>query len=106
MDRGEDPCTCAIVLTEVHSGLLPAEERATSALLESCEYLDISPPSARQAGKWRRTIRPGGRSLSTADVLIAAAAVAYNATVVTGNVGDFPIPGLGLLELPRTNRRQ
>jgi predicted nucleic acid-binding protein len=39
--------------------------------------------------------------LPLTDALIAATAVEHNATVVTGNVRDYPMPEVSILPLPR-----
>jgi predicted nucleic acid-binding protein len=43
------------------------------------------------AGRWRAEARRRGRTLSLPDALIAAAAVAMDATVITRNVRDFAL---------------
>ena len=43
------------------------------------------------AGRWRGEVRRAGRNLSLADALIAAAAEASDAIVLTRNVRDFSL---------------
>ena len=99
--RGDRLCTCDVVIAEVYSGMRPERERVTSGLLAGMEYLETSPGIATQAGRWRYDFSRQGRSLATTDVLIAATGLAYGATVITGNVRDYPMAEVSLLPLPR-----
>lgn len=87
--RGDDPVINEIVVCEVRAGLREREVAAFAAFIEPVEFVQHGPEHALLAGKWRAEARAMGRSLSLADALIAAAAAATDAAVLTRNVRDF-----------------
>lgn len=65
------------------------------AIVQPIEFIQPGPESALEAGRWRAEARGRGRLLSLPDALIAAAANAVDATILTRNVRDFsltPVP--------------
>ena len=88
---GDDPILCEIVVCEVRTGLRPNEVVHLEAFLEAVEFVQPSAESAILAGKWRAAARARGRTLSLADALIAAAADATGAAVLTRNGRDFAL---------------
>lgn len=102
--RGDTLSTCDVVLAEVYAGLHASEQDRAEELLSALEFLAISPTAARHAGRWRYAYMRQGRTLSVTDCLIAAVAASQAATVVTGNVRDFPMPEVTVLPLPRVRR--
>jgi predicted nucleic acid-binding protein len=99
--RGDDLCVSDVVVAEVYSGVHENIRPRVERLIDSLQFLVTSPEVAVQAGEWRYEYRRGGRQLGVADCLIAATAHAHAATVVTGNVRDFPMPEVVVLELPK-----
>jgi predicted nucleic acid-binding protein len=99
--QGQELCVCDVVLDEIFTGTFPVNERKTRALLEPMTFLSTSRDAAEQAGRWRFQFSRRGMQISLADSLIAATALDHDATVVTGNLKDFPMPELHLLPLPR-----
>jgi len=87
--RGDDPVINEIVVCEVRAGLRDQEIAPFEAFLEPIEFVQPGPDHALLAGRWRAEARAKGRSLSLADALIAAAADASDAAVLTRNVRDF-----------------
>lgn len=61
--------------------------------------------AAPQAGVWRYADARRGRQLGVTDCLIAAIAHERGIAVVTGNVADFPMPGVTVRPLPRERSR-
>jgi predicted nucleic acid-binding protein len=92
-------CTCCVCVTELYSGLSADAASTADELLDNLTYLDVTRDQARLAGSMRYQYARRGISLSTTDTIIAAVAVANDATLVTANVRDFPLEELQLLEL-------
>jgi predicted nucleic acid-binding protein len=99
--QGENLCTCAVVMAVVYAGLNPTERGRGEELLGSLRFFATSPGAARQAGLWRYAFARQGVQLATTDCLIAAVAHERGATLVTGNMDDYPIPERHRLPLPR-----
>ena len=87
--RGDEPLINEIVVCEVRAGLRGSDVRPFEAFLEPIEFIQPGPEHALLAGRWRAEARASGRALSLADSLIAAAAEAADAVVLTRNVRDF-----------------
>ena len=64
------------------------------------QHFPIAPPAARLAGELKRDYGRKGTTLNLGDVIIAAVAIHYGLTLLTGNVKDFPMVDLLLLPLP------
>jgi predicted nucleic acid-binding protein len=99
--QGDTLCVCAVSLAELWSGLEGPAMRLAEELLDSTEFLASSPAIGQQAGAWRYFYARRGITLRTTDVLVAATAHHYDATVITGNLRHYPMPELTLLPLPR-----
>ena len=89
--QGDDPVINEIVVCEVRTGLRDHEVTLFEAFLEPIEFVQPGPEHGLLAGQWRAEARIVGRSLSLADALIAAAADASDAAVLTRNVRDFAL---------------
>jgi predicted nucleic acid-binding protein len=90
-NRGDEPVINEIVVCEVRAGLRETDAAPFSAFLEPIELTQPGPQHALMAGEWRAQARATGRHLSLADALIAAAAEAADAAVLTRNVRDFAL---------------
>lgn len=88
---GHEPVVNEIIVCEVRAGLYPHEEACLDAFLEPVEFVQPGPEHAVIAGRWRAEAHARGRHLSLPDALIAAAAVANDAAVLTRNVRDFAL---------------
>ena len=88
---GDEPFVCAITVEEVSAGLRPSERERAGLILEGLREAPLGIAEGRLAGWWRRIYRQRGRTLSQADVLIAAAAAGLGARLATGNPRDFPM---------------
>lgn len=89
------PATSAINVEEIIRGLRGRREtEAAERLLSGLAVVPLRRREGALAGQWRRTFAGRGRTLAQADCLVAAAAVAAGARLATGNVKDFPMPGL------------
>lgn len=94
-------CTCDVAVAEVYTGLAPGERDRAGELLSTLTFPPTSAAAARQGGIWRYDYARRGMQLPTTDCLIAAIGHEYGATIITGNVADYPMPELNLLPLPR-----
>lgn len=101
--QGDRLCTCDVIIAEIYSGLKPKDRDKAERLLESLHFLATSADAARQAGEWRYEYARRGVALATSDVLIAATAYAHQASVLTANLKDYPMPEIRILALPRPN---
>jgi predicted nucleic acid-binding protein len=99
--RGDSLCTCDVVITEIFSGLYAEDRELGRKLTMSMQFLLTSERASRQAGVWRYDFRRRGIQLATTDCLIAAVALDRQATLVTGNVRDYPMPEISIVPLPR-----
>ena len=96
-ETGADLYTCDVVACEAMSGGTDEHLAAISRLIEPLEYVSTSPEAARWAGDSRlRRHREGGK-LGLGDALIAGAAMAIGATVVTRNRPDFERQGVPVI---------
>ncbi|MBM3924995.1 MAG: type II toxin-antitoxin system VapC family toxin [SAR202 cluster bacterium] len=91
---------CCINLAELYAGLSREEQARANALIESLDYYQVTRETAKQAGDFRYQFARQGTILTLADTLIAAAAVAEGATLVTANAKDFPMQEVQLLRQP------
>ena len=83
------PCCSVISVAELSAGRRAGEESATEALVNALVVVPVTREIAEVAGRFKRTIRR--RTLELADCLIAATAFVESATLVTGNVKDYPM---------------
>ena len=102
--RGDLLCVCDVVIAEVYAGLRPQDRGKVQRLLNAFCFLPTGPEAAQQAGEWRYVYARQGITISTTDVLIAATAHAHGATVVTGNIEDYPMSEVSVLTLPRARQ--
>jgi predicted nucleic acid-binding protein len=90
-EEGENPFVTEIVVCEVRAGLRESDAHHLSAFLQPIEFVQPGPDGAMLAGRWRYEAHEQGRQLSLGDALIAAAAEAIRAAVLTRNVRDFAL---------------
>lgn len=90
-EAGDEPMVNEIVVCEVRSGTRDADLPMFHAFFEPVEFIQPGPEAAVLAGTWRDQARKDGHHLSLPDALVAAAADAIDATVLTRNVKDFSL---------------
>ena len=89
--NSEPPYVCAINVEEIWRGARAGEEAAIRRLLRGLRVAALGGEEGELAGRWRRDFAARGVTLSQADCLVAAAAVAVGAHLATGNPKDFPM---------------
>ena len=97
--KSDEVGVCAVSVAEFFAGLRPDERLRWDAFVAELTYWATTREMARQAGIYRYEYARRGRTILTADALIAATAAAVGATLVTENVKDFPMLDLRLLRL-------
>ena len=90
-EAGDEPFVNGVVVCEVRAGLRSKDVPSLVGILEPVEFIQPGPESALQAGDWRRQAHERGRQLSLPDALVASAAAAVDAAVLTRNVRDFAL---------------
>ena len=90
-ESGDEPYANEVVICEVRAGLRRTDEPNLIGILAPVEFIQPGPEDAMLAGEWRRDAHERGYSLSLPDALIAAAAEAIDAAVLTRNVKDFAL---------------
>ena len=82
-------------------GVRATEAAAVEQLFDGgLQVVSIGRAAGRQAGEWRRRFAAEGTTLSQADCLIAAAALAADAVLATGNPRHFPMSGIEVEHWP------
>lgn len=82
---------CAVNVAEIYSGMHPAEDAETTALLRGLTYVPVSRGAAEFAGRLRCQLARAGLTLHMPDALIGAISLQENATLLTRNVKDFSL---------------
>lgn len=97
---GDRPWVCAVNVDEIVRGLRADEEEDARGLLVGLRTVPLGAEEGWQAGEWRRELGRRGITISQADALIAAAALAIGGRLATGNPKDFPLPELTVEHWP------
>jgi predicted nucleic acid-binding protein len=83
--------TSCVNIAEVERGIRPRERKAASALLERLGFLETGREAAVRAGRYQAAFEKRGRTIHTADALVAGTARAHGAILLTDNMRDFPM---------------
>ena len=100
LGRGDMLCTSPVNVEEIIRGLRAPEAETVEQLFDGLHVVPIGRMEGHQAGEWRREFAAQGATLSQADCLIAAAARAAGARLVTGNPRHFPMSGIEVEHWP------
>jgi len=92
--------TSALNIAEVYAGMRPEEEAQTAAFLGALLTHPITISAAEKAGRLRNQWARKGRTLTLADMMVAAIALEQECELVTDNRKDFPLPELRLYDIP------
>jgi predicted nucleic acid-binding protein len=99
-DQGDTAFVCAVSAEEIARGVRPREEAAAEMLLAALRTAPLSTAEGWVAGEWRRRYAARGRTLSQANCLIAASALAIGGRIATGNPKHFPMADLDVEHWP------
>jgi predicted nucleic acid-binding protein len=83
--------TSCVNVAEVERGIRPRERKAATDLLNRLRFLETTREAAVRAGRYQADFERRGRTLHTADALVAGTARAHGAILLTDNVSDFPM---------------
>lgn len=83
--------TSCVNVAEIERGIRPRERKAATALADRLRFLDTGREAAVRAGRYQAVFEKRGRTIHTADALIAGTARAHGAILLTDNVRDFPM---------------
>jgi tRNA(fMet)-specific endonuclease VapC len=95
--RGDHLAVNAVSVAETYSGIPPEDLEWVDFLLGAFEYWPLDRVVARLAGEYRYKYAQEHRKLPAADVLLGAHAISEDATLITNNERDFPMPELKIL---------
>ncbi len=96
----DPPYVCAINVEELWRGARRGEEAAIGRLVRGLRVAPLGGAEGERAGRWRRDFAAKGITLSQADCLVAAAALAVGARLATANTKDFPMREIVVEEWP------
>ena len=99
VEQGHTLATSALNIGEVYAGMRPHEATETDRFLGSVESYPTTRAIARHAGMLKFAHSQKGKTLTLADMIVAATALAHNCSLMTDNIRDFPIEGLRLQPL-------
>jgi len=94
LGEGHTLATTCVNLAEVERGLRPRERRRAAAFLDALRFLVTDREAARLAGRYQAEWAKRGRTIHSADALVAGTARAHGAVLLTHNLDDFPMRDL------------
>jgi predicted nucleic acid-binding protein len=100
VQAGHTLSTTALNIAEVYAGMRPDEAQRTEALLSVVDCYDLTGTSGRRAGALKQQWARKGRTLTLADMIVAAIALQRGCTLMTDNRKDFPMEELDKFDLP------
>ena len=91
---GHTLATTCVNIAEVERGLRPKERRRAATFLDALRFVVTDREAARRAGQYQAEFGARGRTIHTADALVAGTARAHGAVLLTHNLDDFPMHDL------------
>ncbi len=82
---------------EIYQGMKAGEEKATNAFLDGLVSVAVDVPIARRAGTMLGELRSKGMTIGIADAIIAAAALQFDAPLLTNKIEHYPFPNLKVI---------
>ena len=99
LSAGHTLATTCVNLAEVERGLRSKERRRAAGFLDALRFLVTDREAAQRAGQYQAEWAKRGRTIHTADALVAGTARAHGAVLLTHNLAEFPMRDLRV-ELP------
>jgi predicted nucleic acid-binding protein len=99
LDGSDVVAVCPVTVAEFFAGLAIEEAFQWTGFIAALPYWEISIEAAMHAGQYRYAFARTGQRITITDALLAAVAQEQGATLVTGNVKEFPMRGLSLLSI-------
>ena len=99
-EQQHELAVCCVSVGELYSGIREDSRSEADSILADVDYWDIDRSAAELSGAYRYHYSRQGVQISITDALQAALAVTHDATLITANVKDFPMPELKMLRLP------
>ena len=96
LEPGETLACSVITVSEIYAGMRSHERQRTEELFNQMELYDINEEIARYAGLLKNEWASKGQTVTLADAMIAATAIANRLVLVADNRKDFPMPELKL----------
>lgn len=97
--RGDIAGCCCVNVAETYAGMRKKEREKTDEFMGSLYYFEVSREIAKFTGELRQKCAQKGKTLATTDVIIAAAAISYNLTLITKDAKHYPFPELKIKEI-------
>lgn len=91
LQDGHVLATSCVNVAEVERGLAAKQRRAAAALIDRLTFLQTTREAAVRAGRYQVQQARRGRTIHTADALVAGTARVHGAVILTDNVADFPM---------------
>jgi predicted nucleic acid-binding protein len=88
---GDRLAASVVVKVEILAGMRPDEERPTRSLLDAMEWFAVDDPIAERAGELANRYLRSHPGVDPVDYIIAATAVAHEASLWTKNLKRFPM---------------
>jgi tRNA(fMet)-specific endonuclease VapC len=104
LQNGDEVGVSPVNVVEFYAGLAPSQHAVWDEFFEPLLLWPISLAAAKQAGRFRYDFARQGVSLSTTDTLVAAVTREQRATIVMGNIKDYPMDEISLLPLHQERR--
>jgi len=97
VDEGHEIGTSCVNIAEIERGARPGHRRRAASFMGRLEFFATTREAAERAGRYQATFAGRGRTIHTADALVAGTARAYGAVLVTDDLDDFPMRDLRVI---------
>ncbi len=94
VESGYGLAISAMNVGEVYAGMRADEAVRTDAFLSSLECYPVTRGVAQKAAALKSAWAVRGRTLTLADMIVAATALEHGLTLMTDNRKDFPMPNM------------